>query len=61
MKVSRIYPYIKTKGECCHEAQVKYAKKSGFHHSGSKSGKVLYYILKNKLYHNLYNTLKFLR
>lgn len=49
MKVSRIYPYIKTKGERCHEAQVKYAKKNGFKHSGSKSDKVLYYILKNKL------------
>ena len=49
MKVSRIYPYTKTKGERCHEAQVKYAKKNGFKHSGSKSGKVLYYILKNNL------------
>lgn len=49
MKVSRIYPYIKTKGERCHEAQVKYAKKNGFKHPGSKSGNNLYWILKNKL------------
>lgn len=37
MKVSRIYPYIKTKGEVAHEQMVTRTKGKGFKHSGSKS------------------------
>lgn len=40
MKVSRIFPYIKTKGERRHEGLVKAAVNGKFNHSGSKTDKV---------------------
>ena len=49
MKVSRIYPHIKTKGERRHESEVSAAKRAGFKHPGSKTDKTLYYIVKDNL------------
>lgn len=49
MKVSRIYPYNKTKGERRHESEVAVAKKAGFKHPGSKIDKKLYFIAKDNL------------
>ena len=49
MKVSRIYPYNKTKGERRHESEVAAAKRAGFKHPGSKIDKTLYYIVKDNL------------
>ena len=43
MKVSRIYPYNKTKGERCHESEVTAAKRAGFKHPGSKTDKKFFY------------------
>ena len=45
MKVSRIYPHIKTKGERRHEHEVAVAKKLGFKHPGSKTAKTLHSII----------------
>lgn len=45
MKVSRIYPYNKTKGERNHEYKVAVAKRIGFSHSGSKKAKILHNIM----------------
>ena len=42
MKVSRIYPHIKTKGERRHEHEVAFAKKEGLKHPGSKTAKTLH-------------------
>lgn len=42
MKVSRIYPHIKTKGERRHEHEVAFAKKEEFKHPGSKTAKKLH-------------------
>lgn len=50
MKVSRIYPHIKTKGERRHEHEVAVAKKAGFKHPGSKTAKTLHNIVKHNLY-----------
>lgn len=50
MKVSRIYPYNKTKGERRHEAMVANAKKAGFKHPGSKNSKQLYNIISTNIY-----------
>ena len=61
MKVSRIYPYTKTKGERYHEEQVKYARVNEFKHPGSKSGRILHAIVKHNLTAQKYNTLNFLR
>ena len=61
MKISRIFPYNKTKGERHHEAQVKQAKVNGFKHPGSKSGRILHAIVKNNLTAQTYNALNFLR
>lgn len=49
MKVSRIYPYNKTKGERRHEQAVAIAKKAGFKHPGSKTAKILNCIVKDNL------------
>lgn len=49
MKVSRIYPHIKTKGERRHEHEVAAAKKAGFKHPGSKTGKTLHLVVKDNL------------
>ena len=45
MKVSRIYPYNKTKGERNHEHKVTVAKKIGFRHPGSKTAKILHHLI----------------
>lgn len=45
MKVSRIYPYNKTKKERNHEYKVAVAKKAGFRHPGSKTAKTLHNII----------------
>lgn len=50
MKVSRIYPHIKTKGERRHEHEVAVAKKACFKHPGSKTAKTLHSIVKHNLY-----------
>ena len=49
MKVSRIYPYNKTKGERHHEHEVIAAKRSGFKHPGSKTAKTLHCAVKDNL------------
>nr|DAG97110.1 MAG TPA: hypothetical protein [Crassvirales sp.] len=49
MKVSRIYPHIKTKGERRHEHEVAVAKKAGFKHPGSKTAKTLHLLVKDNL------------
>lgn len=49
MKVSRIYPYNKTKGERRHEHEVAVAKKAGFKYPGSKTAKKLYCIVKDNM------------
>lgn len=41
MKVSRIYPHFKTKGEIAHDNLVIRAKRKGFKHPGSKPHSVL--------------------
>ena len=46
MKVSRIYPHIKTKGERRHEHEVAVAKKEGLKHPGRKTAKTLHSIVK---------------
>ena len=48
MKVSRIYPYNKTKGERRHEHEVAIAKRIGFKHPGSKTAKTLHSLVKYK-------------
>lgn len=45
MKVSRIYPYNKTKGERNHEHKVAVAKKIGLRHPGSKTAKILHHLI----------------
>lgn len=50
MKVSRIYPYNKTKGELRHECEVANAKRSGSHHPGSKTAKTLHILFENNPY-----------
>ena len=52
MKVSRIYPHIKTKGELRHEHEVAFAKKEGLKHPGSKTAKTLHSFYKK---YNLIN------
>lgn len=42
MKVSRIYPYNKTKGERHHEHEVAMVKETGCKHPGSKTAKTLH-------------------
>ena len=49
MKVSRIYPHIKTKGERRHEHEVAVAKKAGFKHPGSKTAKTLHLLVKDNM------------
>ena len=49
MKVSRIYPYNKTKGERNHEYKVAVAKKAGFKHPGSKTAKTLHLLVKDNM------------
>ena len=61
MKTSRIFPYNKTVGERCHEAQIKQAKTNGFKHPGSKPGRILHVIVKNNLTAHTHNALNFLR
>ena len=59
MKVSRIYHYNKTKGECRHETMVATAKKRGFKHPGSKNSKQLHSIVSTNMYRrNTMNLLK---
>lgn len=53
MKISRIYPYNKTKGECRHEHEVATAKHRGFEHTGSKKSKTLHCIVKNNMYRGI--------
>ena len=42
--VKRLVTYYPTKGERCHMAMVREAKKQGFKHPGSKPMRVLKYI-----------------
>ena len=59
MKVSRIYPYNKTKGGRRHEAMVATVKKRGFKHPGSKNSKQLHSIISTNMYReNAMNLLK---
>ena len=57
MKINRIFPYHKTIEERYHEEQVKQAKNNGFKHPGSKSGRILYTIVKTNLITQTYRML----
>ena len=60
MKVSRIFPYCKTKGEYIHEEQVRNARLNRFKHPGSKSGSILHATIKNNLTAHTYSAFDFL-